>query len=150
MSGIEIIKKRPFSAVPDNILTNKYLSTTARLVLAYLVGRPENWTIYVSQVQNALGISESRWASARRELAAAGYLTQNRRQGADGRWVWRIVVCDTPNLIPGSSIHDSTIPGFSVDGGPGDITEDVDHQDVNNKNVYVKERGAAKRLASSL
>lgn len=125
---------RAFSIVPDEILTNKNLSMTARVVLAYLIGRGRGWIFWVKQVQSALGLSENRWAGARRELEVAGYLKQSKTQGEAGRWVWELEVYDTPILM--DSIPGNSIPGFSRDGKPihgkpGDITEDCKQSDLN-------------------
>ncbi|MFZ2627449.1 MAG: hypothetical protein WAX67_01040 [Rugosibacter sp.] len=137
---------RPYSSVPDSILTDKSLSTTARLTLAYMIGRGESWVFYVRQVQTALGLSESRWASVRRELEAAGYLKQVRRQvtvedkAIDkekvlGRWIWEIEVYDTPttpeNSTHENSIHGKLMDGKPVHGKPGDITKDCKQSDLN-------------------
>lgn len=127
---LKVQKKRPWSSVPDDILTNKSLSAVARLVLAYLVGRPGDWVVYVAQVQRVLGLSEARWARARKELAAAGYYSQNRLQNKAGQWVWENIVTDTPT-IPSKSMDGETIPRFSRDGKSGDITKDLNQQDLN-------------------
>lgn len=129
------VRTRPYSIVPDSILTDKRLSTTARLVMAYMVGRGPDWVFYVRQVQAAIGLSESRWTGARRELEAAGYLRQIKRQGAAGRWVWELEVYDTPtipeNAIPGKSIPGKSMNGKPIHGKPGDITENCKQSDLN-------------------
>lgn len=151
IATIQIIKKRPFSAVPDDILTNKALSVEARLALAYLIGRPENWVIYVWQVQQAVGLSEARWARVRKELVAAGYFSQKRLQNENGRWVWQNTITDT-STIPSKSMDGETIPlkpmdgspmdGSPMDGKQGDITEENLATEFNNlnKNKVDKER----------
>jgi len=126
------VRARPYSVVPDSILMDKSLSTTARLTLAYMIGRGQDWVFYVRQVQAALGLSESRWSGARRELEAGGYLKQIRRQGTAGRWVWELEVYDTPTTtIPGNSIPGKSMNGKPIHGKMGDITEDLKQSDVN-------------------
>lgn len=134
---LRIEKKRAFSAVPDDILTDQRLSLDARAVLSYLVGRPAGWTFFVAQVQHALGVTDLVWSRVRRELEAAGYYRQNKTRDAAGKIGWDIVVFDTPELpqehhpsftTPGKTIPGKTIPGKAGDGGamygkPGDITE---------------------------
>lgn len=94
--SIEIKKKRAFSSVPDDILTDTQMSIAARLVLAYLVGRPDGWTVHVWQVCAVLGIGASRWVGVRKELTASGYLQQQRKKTKAGRWEWQHIVSDTP------------------------------------------------------
>jgi hypothetical protein len=94
--SILIKKRRSFSAVPDDILTNTRLSELARICLAYLIGRPDGWEIHVWQVRKALKLTEARWASARRELIKEGYFMQKREKGEGGKWIWRHEVRDEP------------------------------------------------------
>lgn len=110
---LKVTKRRAFSAVPDDILTDKNLSIEARAVLSFIVGRPEGWNYYVGQICRAMGVSETRWRRIRAEMQQAGYYRQTRRRGPDGRLVWDIEVSDTP-------IRDSTIRGKPMDGEPMD------------------------------
>lgn len=70
----------------------------ARLALAYLVdlGRRPGWQIYVVEVRRSLGMTDSSWRAARRELEQAGYYRAVRHHGADGRWHWTHHVYDSP------------------------------------------------------
>lgn len=132
---LRIEKKRAFSAVPDDILTDQRLGLDARCALAYMVGRPDGWDYYVTQIQRALGISEARWVRMRKELEGAGYYRQRKVRTAAGRIGWEIVVSDTPEepdtaeVRSGNTAPGTTIPGKPMDGEPihgqhGDITEE--------------------------
>lgn len=143
MSAITTRKRRAFSAVPDDILGDQRLSMPARLVLAYLVGRPPDWETHVWQVCRFFQLSEARWSRIRRELEAAGYFRQRRLQDQSGRWVWLHEVFDEPQVegegvgaetsIP-PKVGDGSIPrkpmdGQPIHGGPvhgkqGDITKE--------------------------
>ena len=114
-------KRRAFSAVPDDILLDHRISMPARLVLAYLVGRPENWEIHVWQVCKVFQLKESSWKRLRRELEGAGYFRQTRAQGEGGKWQWLHEVFDEPQPIGQiEPMEGATIGHFPTDGGPID------------------------------
>lgn len=129
---INVNKKRPFSIVHDDILTDLRLSLQARTVLAYLLGRPANWTIYVIQVQKALGISEKVWARARKEMTLAGYYQQRKLKQANGKFCWENLVTDTPETILPTlktilpkRMDANRVDANRVDAKSEDITKDL-------------------------
>lgn len=87
---------RPWPAVPDDVLTDRRLTPTARLVLAYCLGRPAGWEYHPQQICAALGIGRDAWRAARRQLEQAGYLRKERIRRADGTLAWDMLVVDTP------------------------------------------------------
>ena len=91
---IRISKRRPFSAVPDDVLTDHRLGDRAARLLAWLVGRPDGWDIRVAPLRRLFRLSEPQWRSARRELEAAGYFIQRRLFGLDGKIRWEHEVND--------------------------------------------------------
>lgn len=117
---------RPWAAVPVDLMEERSLSATARLVLIYLIGlaaRP-GWTIYVSQVRAALGLGEYAWTEARKQLEVAGYYWSERQKENDGTWRWVHIVTDVPELSGGQGdevVHppEPSIPGKPGDGSPG-------------------------------
>lgn len=119
----------PFITSPrDMIEYNKGhpLSPTARLVRMYLhdLSRRPGWTIYVAQVQRALGLSPGVWVRARRELEAAGYYRAQRIQApGSGKWEWRHVVYRDPHELPPAvkkSIPPKSMDGLSIYGSTAD------------------------------
>ena len=129
MSGsLKIQKRRSFSVVPDYVLEDRRMRPETRLVLAWLIGRPDGWEVRVRQVINVLGLSRDRWSRARREMQDCGYLKQSRHRKSDGSFEWEHVVTDAPS--------EHAIAGFpgngdSGDGKPGDITTPPHQQDSN-------------------
>ena len=67
-SSLRLEKRQPFSVVPDYILEDKRMRPETRLVLAWLIGRPNDWKIQLSYMMFRLGLSRDRWNRARREM----------------------------------------------------------------------------------
>ena len=134
---ITLVRRRSFSVVPDDILLDKRMSLRARLVLGWMVGRPEGWIFSVRQMQMALGMTETVWVSIRNEMQRAGYYRQERIRKDGGRWAWIKTVTDVPEspspslpgmvktirgeAMDGAAMHGSTIHGAAMPGQLGDI-----------------------------
>ncbi|MEJ6001049.1 hypothetical protein [Paucibacter soli] len=87
--------KRPtanYSIVPDSILVDGALSLDARLVLAYLAGRPANWTPLVSDICGRLKVTDWGWRRIRRELIAAGVMRHTRESRGYQQLEWVLEV----------------------------------------------------------
>ena len=129
---IKILKRRAWSAVPDDILQDKRMSLKARAVLAWIVGRHPDWVLYIRQMQHLLGMTETMWKSIRNELEDAGYYKQQRVQLANGKIHWEKCIADvseqpSPGLPPmakttdGETRDGSTAHGVTTGGQVGDI-----------------------------
>lgn len=123
---INLIKGRAWSPVPDDILEDTRMSLKARAVMAWIVGRPTNWILYIRQMQRALGMTETIWKSVRSELESAGYYRQERVRGSDGKIHWRKSITDVSAPSPQKPPMAKTIggepsSGFATGGEVGDI-----------------------------
>lgn len=164
MSGtVKIRKRRSFSAIPDDILEDTRMRTETRLVLGWLIGRPDGWEVRVGHVQHVLGLSERRWVTVRKELEALGYLRQIRRRNAEGKFLWEHIVSDTPMISdPEPEGDESSIPpkpqdgpearktippkpmhGSSMHGQRGDITTSSHQENLNTPPPYPLPEGVA-------
>ncbi|MGN6120561.1 MAG: hypothetical protein ACTHOA_12710 [Rhodanobacter sp.] len=120
LTYVDRAKPDPFIMSPRDMIEydeTRPLSPTARLVRMYLhdLSRRPGWTIYVAQVQRALGLSPGAWVRARRELEAAGYYRAQRTQApGSGKWEWWHFVYRDPHELP--SAAKKTIPPNSMDG----------------------------------
>lgn len=94
--GIVVRKRRPYSSVPDNVLEDIRLSMRARLVLAWMLGRPNDWVIRIGHMMKVLGMSGHVWATIRNELQQFGYYRQTRVRLETGRFVWEKEALDPP------------------------------------------------------
>lgn len=96
-SKIEVKKKLAWSSVPDALLTNSGLSWRGRVILGWMLGRPEGWELYVSHIQKVFGLSQEQWKATRKELEATGFFKQRReRDEKTGAFIWHNVVTDAP------------------------------------------------------
>ncbi|MEW5890682.1 MAG: helix-turn-helix domain-containing protein [Pseudomonadota bacterium] len=136
-------RTRAWSAVPDDVLTDRRLSPTARLVLAYCLGRPDGWEYHPSQICAALGIGRDAWRAARQQLERVGYLRQERIRRADGTISWDLVVTDTPATTDGATSDGSSVDGGSVAGSSGDITY-KEHSHSNRSSSSIRARTRAR------
>lgn len=115
---IHVHIRDPWASVPIRLMeAGCGLSSEARLALIYMLdlGRRPGWTIYVSQVQRALGYGPRRWPRIRRELEARGYFRARRGHAENGDWSWTYHIFDTPDGIPPSSIPAECMDADCID-----------------------------------
>lgn len=124
---ITVVKRRAWSAVPDDILEDNRISLDARAVLGWMVGRHPDWKLYIRQMQHILGMTEGKWKSIRKELETNGYYRQERVQLPSGKLYWRKYVTDVPESpSPDLPPMVKTTGGKSMDGFPtGGETGDI-------------------------
>jgi len=129
-STVKIRKRRSFSAIPDDILEDTRMRTETRMVLGWLIGRPDGWEVRVGHVQRTLGLTRPRWVKVRKELEVYGFLLQIRKRDGNGHFVWEHIVTDTPN-VPRTAIVSKSNDGKTIDGKPYDITTEPNHNHLN-------------------
>lgn len=109
-AAVRGVIRRPYAAVPYDILTDDRITLADRTVVAImlaLLARP-SWTLYVAHVLRVTGLSAGGWVACRRRLEVAGYYRASQYREPGGRWGWDIVVTDTPGDFGDGD--DSTIP----------------------------------------
>ena len=92
-------KRRQFTIIATETLTDKALSVEARGMLAYLLTRPDDWTICLKQIAAELRIGRDKTQKIMRELQTAGYAQhRGERNPASGRFdVKRWVIFELAN-----------------------------------------------------
>lgn len=88
--------ERPWSDVDNRVFADKRLSLSARLVLAWLLGRSENYVVKIGWLHYFLGLTDKTWPRIRRELEAVGYYQSIRFRDASGKIQWDHTVTDAP------------------------------------------------------
>lgn len=103
--AIQVHVRDAWASVPVRLMeAGCGLSPEARLALIYMLdlGRRPGWTIYLAQVQRALGLGPRRWPRIRHELEAGGYFVAERGHAENGDWRWTYHLYDTPTVGPDS------------------------------------------------
>lgn len=90
------LTRKPYSVVPDHVLEARHLKATTRLILAWVLGRPNGWEYRIQAMLQRLGIKDTAWRSARKELIAGGWLTQIKQRQPNGTLVWINEFTDEP------------------------------------------------------
>jgi hypothetical protein len=129
MSNDDIVvrKRRSWSSVPDDVLEDLRLNPRSRLLLAWMLGRPNDWKIQVGHMLKVLGVSEYEWRSSRAELQRHGYYLQLRVRQANGSFAWKKEVFDPP--VPPSSRNSGMAETIRDSVGDGELAhESVMHE----------------------
>jgi hypothetical protein len=126
MSNDDIVvrKRRSWSSVPDDVLEDLRLSPRSRFLLAWMLGRPNDWKIQVGHMLTVLGVSDYEWRSSRAELQRHGYYLQVRVRQNNGSFAWKKEVFDHP--VPPSSRNSRMAE--TIRGSVGD--EKLAHESV--------------------
>jgi hypothetical protein len=149
MSVIRTRKRStPYVTLHTNALNDARLSFRAKGLHTYLMSKPDDWKVYIEQLEKA-SPREGRDAirSALKELADAGYITRTRLQDTRGRMMgWDTTVYETPELAH-EEAH-STENGFadvgSTEVGSTDIgLSEVGLSEVGSTEVGSTENGLA-------
>jgi hypothetical protein len=95
---IRTVKDRdnPYVMVSRSVSEDSRLSWEARGVLTYLLGKPDNWQVRVTNLVNAGPGSRERMMRILRELEDNGYLERRKFHDDSGRWVWESVIYEVP------------------------------------------------------
>lgn len=89
-----------FAIVPNAIAEDDRLSFEARGLLVYLLAKPNNWKVRVTDIQNAGGIGRDKTYRLLKELRDVGYIVLDIRRGPGAR-------IEEQNYI----VYDCAIPG---------------------------------------
>lgn len=90
-------KREPFTIVPNRIWEDTRLTGLAKSTLGYLIGKPADWKIRVTDVANKGPEGEKAVRSAIALLRATGYMHGEQIKDASGKveeWVW--IAADAP------------------------------------------------------
>jgi len=88
-SDFVVIDKRP--------LNNAKLSWKAKGLLSYLLSKPPDWTIYLSDLKKRAKDGRDSTSAGLKELTKAGHLTKNKLRDEKGRFKgWEMIVYEIP------------------------------------------------------
>ena len=90
----------PFVQVDKEMLENRDLSWEAKGVLAFMLGRPNDWRFYQNELRKHGAAGRDKFQRILKELELFGYLRRTRRQDEHGKWRWEWEVYESPSLNP--------------------------------------------------
>lgn len=117
-------RNHPYVIMSRSIADNRALSIEARGTLFVILSKPDNWHVNALALAHECNCGQVRMTTILKELERNGYLTRQRGQDENGRWVWRSEVTEQPVMTPtadGAAIDGETIIRQSTYGSHGDI-----------------------------
>jgi len=136
-------KTDPFARVPKEMLDCKEISWKAKGILSYLLSKPKDWKLRVSDICNHGPEGSAAVRAALAELRSIGYADLERKleKGKVVEWVWK--VCDSPIFI--DEQPDGDFPHLANSDVAEPDLENRDHTKTNNtkKEVTKKEGSCA-------
>jgi len=84
-----IIKRKydsNFTAIPNAIIDNRELSAEARWVLIYLLSKPKDWVVRVTDIRAAGNLGRDKAYSIMKELVEARYVEKVQGRNEDGSY----------------------------------------------------------------
>ena len=79
-------KQRDYTVMNNTFLRDDKLSWKAKGLFAYILSLPEDWKIYLNELQTHATDGETSLRSAIKELTDNGYIVQKRLKDDKGRW----------------------------------------------------------------
>lgn len=79
-----IKKDNPFTQILNSIITDTRISSNAFRLLSYLISKPNDWIINLTEAYATLGLGRDAGARAFKDLEAVGYLTRTQVRGEKG------------------------------------------------------------------
>lgn len=95
-------KERNYTVLDNTFLKDTRLSWKAKGLFAYILSLPEDWKIYISDLQERAADGETSVRSAVKELTEYGYIMQRREKDDKGRWAaYSYIIIENPNDTQG-------------------------------------------------
>lgn len=94
------VKKRvtPYVVIDKTVLEDERLSFKARGLAAYLLSKPDNWTVNERQLIKSGPDGQAAIRSGLHELEQAGYLKRERMHTGEGKFTWETTLYESPCL----------------------------------------------------
>lgn len=88
MSTIRVHKAVGYSVVSNAPLNDERLSWEARGMMAYLLTKPDNWTVKPEAIETVGPAGRHKVYRILKELEGAGYFVRTKTRDTSGRWEW--------------------------------------------------------------
>ena len=94
-----------YTAIPNNVVTDQRMSIEARWLLTYLLTKPHNWVVRITDIRNSGGIGRDKAYALLKELCEIGYIkkVESREEGGTYTNVEYIVSDSTKTTFDGQN-----------------------------------------------
>jgi hypothetical protein len=93
-------KEKNYTVIDNTILKDPRVSWKAKGLFVYLLSLPEDWRIYLSELEQHAKDGKDSLRAAIKELAALGYIRQERQKNERGQFDgWRYEVIENPQDV---------------------------------------------------
>ncbi len=85
-------RKTDFAQIPNKLLENKNLSAKSKGIMCYLLSKPDDWEVRLSDIVNHMKEGETAIRNGIEELELEGYITRGTERDDDGKiseWFWK-------------------------------------------------------------
>lgn len=139
MSVIRVRKRdNPFVQIDRTVFEDDRISWKAKGMLGYLLSKPDNWQVYIADLENKSKDGRDAVRSGLKELEEAGYIRRTKKRNNKGRFEgWEYEVYETPVF---SEIGKTEV-GFSDFGLTDPSNKEISNKEVsNNKSLSIDEQ----------
>jgi hypothetical protein len=162
MSIIRVAKRHQYVTLDSRAVNDKRLSFRSRGVHAWLMEKPDNWTVRAESIAAQGPEGRDAIRTALRELERFGYLVRSKIRHEDGTWATESVVYEFPDAAdptqhqsPAVDSHDGlSATGFqqrsTSDGDPGPLLKILNKEDGHGTSGDVPSRGRKTKVPTDL
>jgi len=110
----------PYTVIANDLLQNAALSFAARGMMCYLLSKPDNWQMRMTDLVAASPAGREATQAIIKELIAAGYIERSSEpvNGQHGQFCYVTIVHESPVAVNGEAVSGATVNGFTVNGEP--------------------------------
>jgi hypothetical protein len=120
-------KKTNFITIDTTFLSDDRMSWRAKGILAYLLAKPDNWQVYVSDLVKRSTEGRDSVYKVLNELIECGYVVRNQPRDSRGRLTGaEYIVYEQPIVTPQSA----PLPDLPDTAAPDAVTPDMDSPDT--------------------
>jgi len=153
-------KENPYVMINKNVMQDERLSWKARGLMGYLLSLPDDWVIYLQELEKRSGKDgRESLASGIKELIDLGYITREAvrsNKGTFSAWNYTVYECPQLGIVTENGKADNgqlTINGLSVNGlansgKPATTNTHCTNKDLT-KRKYKKKKPSQERTASN-
>jgi len=122
-------REHPWVTVSKSLTQNKELSWEARGMMVYLLGKPDDWQVRMTDLQRQSPAGREQTQRIFKELEEHGFVRRIQRHLKDGTFEWETTVYETP-------VDGTTTDGKAVNGKAVNIVKnDLPSNDILNTDV---------------